>query len=49
MTEAQIIRASIIELRRMLATLQDQLQTLERDRAIIALQRDSLRRSSAAN
>ena len=46
MTEAEIIRARIAELQRMLAALQASLRTLERDKAISAFHRDSIRRTS---
>jgi hypothetical protein len=40
MTEAEIIRARIKELQRMLTALQAHLRTLERDKAISAFHRD---------
>jgi hypothetical protein len=41
MTEAQIIRARIIELKKMLGALQASLRTIERDKAMMAFHRDA--------
>lgn len=45
MTEAEIIRARIIELEKMLKAMRAALQTLERDRAIAAFHRTTIRRN----
>jgi hypothetical protein len=45
MNEAEIIRARIKELQRMLAALQANLQTLEREKAINTFYRDNSRRT----
>jgi hypothetical protein len=46
MTEAEIIRTRIRELQQMLTVLQTHLRTLERAKAISALQRDTIQRTT---
>jgi hypothetical protein len=46
MTEAEIIRSRIKELQQMLAALQTHLRTLERAKAISALHRDTIQRTT---